>query len=114
MCNKALSVEEAGNVSVYYIVNLMRKYRCGVPTGDEWKVYNQMVISNKYSSEIFKMGQALPTSGHLGVNKTQDRTLPYFYWPKMRSCRRVFEILPRVPCAWETQLECENCLLETW
>ncbi len=45
----------------------------------------QIVVPAKYRLEILEIAHALPVSGHLGVNKTEDRILQHFYWPKLRS-----------------------------
>ncbi len=88
LCNKALSVEAADKVPVCYFVKdgvLMRKYRPpNIPATDEWKVYRQIVVLTKYKSEMLALAHSLPISGHLGVNKTEDRILQHFYWPKLR------------------------------
>ncbi len=33
---------------------------------------------------ILEIAHALPMIGHLSVNKTEDRILQHFYWPKLR------------------------------
>ena len=63
----------------------MRKYTPpNIPATDEWRVYRQIVVPTKYKSEILKLAQCFPMSGHLGVNKTEDKPLQHFYWPKFR------------------------------
>ncbi len=51
---------------------------------DEWRVYRQIVVPTKYRSKILELAHSLPMSGHFGVNKTEDRLLQHFYWPKLR------------------------------
>ncbi len=88
--NKALSVEEAGKIPVCYFAKycfLMSKYRPpNIPATDEWRVYTvrQIVVPTKYRSEVLELAHSFPMSGHLGVNKTEDRSLQHFYWPKFR------------------------------
>ena len=48
-------------------------------------MYRQIVVPTKYRTEILELAHSLPMSGHLGVNKTQDRIIQHFYWPKLRS-----------------------------
>ncbi len=56
----------------------MRKYRPHeTPVSDEWKVMKQVVVPGKYRSEILEI-YALPISGHLGVNNTDDGILQHF------------------------------------
>ena len=105
LCNKALTVEDADKVPVCYFakyVVLMRKYRPpNIPATDEWKVYRQIVVPSKYRSEILELADSLPMSGHLGVNKTEDRILQHFYWPKIeKKCGRVCENLSCASNGW--------------
>ena len=84
----ALTAEAATKVPVCYFMKsgvLMRKWRpADVPADDEWKVNYQVVVPSKYRKEILHMAHSFPLAGHLGVNKTQDRILQHFYWPKLR------------------------------
>ena len=64
---------------------LMRKHRpLNIPATDEWKVYRQIAVPPKYRSEILELAHSLSMSGHLGVNKLENRILQHFYWPKLR------------------------------
>ncbi len=85
---KALSVEEAGKGAMYYFVKdgvLMRKFRPpAISAINEEKVYKQIVVPSKYRSKILELPHSLPMTGHLGVNKTQDRIRQHFYWQRLR------------------------------
>ncbi len=68
----------------------MRKRRPDdVSASGKWKVIKLIVVSSNYRSEALNIAHNLPTRKYLGVNKTQDIILQYFYWPKLR--RRVAE-----------------------
>ena len=61
----------------------MRKWRPPeVPTDDEWKIIYQIVLPDKYRKQVLEMAHELPTAGHLGVRKTENRIMQHFYWPK--------------------------------
>ena len=63
----------------------MRKWRTpDVSADDEWAVKYQIVVPNVYRPEILSMTHETPLAGHMGVNKTQQRTLRHFYWPNVR------------------------------
>ena len=53
-------------------------------------VYKQIVVPPRQRAEILKLVHSLPMSGHLVVNKTQDRILQHFYWPKWCKSVAVF------------------------
>ena len=64
---------------------LLRKWRPPeVPANEEWKVVNQIVVPPKYRKNIISLAHDNVLSGHLGVNKTHNKILLHFYWPKMR------------------------------
>ena len=64
---------------------LLRKWRPPeVPANEEWKVVNQIVVPPKYRKNIISLAHDNVLSGHLGVNKTHNKILQHFYWPKMR------------------------------
>ena len=71
----------------YYLKNgiLMRKYRPPeISADDEWQVKHQIVVPKSYRQEILSLAHETPLAGHLGVNKTYNKILNHFYWPKMR------------------------------
>ena len=62
---------------------LLRKWRPPeVPANEEWKVVNQIVVPPKYRKNIISLAHDNVLSGHLGVNKTHNKILQHFYWPK--------------------------------
>ena len=85
---RALSPEEIKDVPRgYFIQNeaLMRKWRpLDTPPSDEWSAVYQVVVPKIYRSEILRLAHESPLGGHLGVNKTCDKVLKFFYWPKIR------------------------------
>jgi hypothetical protein len=63
----------------------MRKWRpIDVSASDDWTVVHQLVVPKLYRAEIISLAHEHPMSGHLGVNKTQDRILAHFWWPAIR------------------------------
>ena len=88
LCEKALTVAEAGQEPVFYYKQsgvLMRKWRPPeVSTEDEWKVVYQIVLPSSYREEVLQVAHETPTAGHLGVNKTESRILQHFYCPRIR------------------------------
>ena len=87
--NSALTEEDAKNVPVCFYLKggiLMRKWRPpDVPANEEWRVFHQIVVPKIYRTEILSLAHETPFSGHLGVNKTYNRILSHFYWPKLRN-----------------------------
>ena len=88
-CLFARSVDEC-DVSrdpvCFYTKNdvLMRKWRpSDVPADDEWAVKHQIVVPSSYRPHILSLAHDTPMSGHLGINKTYQRIL-HFYWPNLR------------------------------
>ena len=70
----------------YYLKDelLMRKWR-GKETDDETcSEVHQIVVPTEYRKDILHMAHDSPYAGHLGVQKTFDRILPYFFWPGLR------------------------------
>lgn len=64
---------------------LMRKWRDPKCSADEdWSIYHQIVLPPCYREEIMRLAHDIPTSGHLGINKTKGRVMKHFYWPTIR------------------------------
>lgn len=64
---------------------LMRKWRpVEIPADEDWNVVNQIVVPKPYRQEILSLAHDIPLSGHLGVKKTYDRILKYFFWPGLK------------------------------
>ena len=89
LCKSALSEDEISQVPVCYFKKsgvLMRKWRPKeVPASDEWQVLYQIVVPPVYRKDILSLAHENAMAGHLGINKTCDRILRHFYWPKIRS-----------------------------
>jgi len=61
---------------------LMRKWRPpDVSIEDEWAVKHQIVVPKSYRQEILSMAHE---SVHMGVNRTCQKILSHFYWPRLR------------------------------
>lgn len=45
----------------------------------------QLVVPQVFRQELLHLAHAAPLAGHLGVRKTLDRLLHYFWWPKMHA-----------------------------
>lgn len=88
MRSQAGSLEDLSGEAVgFYMLHdvLMRKWRdpeCSA--AEEWRVYHQLVLPPCYRSEILRLAHEIPTSGHLGINKTKARVMRHFYWPNLR------------------------------
>ena len=79
--------EIADQAMGYFIKNdiLMRKWRPpDVNVDDEWAVRYQIVIPKPYREEVLSLAHETPLSGHLGINKTYEKTIRHFYWPGVR------------------------------
>lgn len=46
-----------------------------------WKTVFQVVVPDSYREPILRLAHDHALSGHLGVNKTFNRIIRYFYWP---------------------------------
>ena len=42
------------------------------------------MIPSVYRKEVISVSHDSPLSGHLGVNKTYNRILNHFFWPRLR------------------------------
>ena len=64
---------------------LMRRWRPPDATSDEdFRDVHQIVIPKLYRKEIVSLAHEAPLAGHLGINKTQEKLLRYFFWPGLR------------------------------
>ncbi|KAL0152376.1 hypothetical protein M9458_052099, partial [Cirrhinus mrigala] len=66
---------------------LMRKWGRTLSTeqADEWDVVHQIVVPSKFRQSVLNLAHDHPWSGHLGINKTYNRVLQYFFWPGLRT-----------------------------
>ena len=96
LAKQSISEEEALlNPVCFYVKSgvLMRKWRpLDVPIDEEWKTHHQIVTPHIYRQEILRLAHDNAMSGHLGVTKTYQRILKYFFWPGLmkdvkRHCR---------------------------
>ncbi|XP_068245448.1 uncharacterized protein [Palaemon carinicauda] len=58
---------------------LMRKFK----SRNVYDVVEQVIIPNSYKNFVLGIAHDSSYSGHLGINKTYEKLLRYFYWPKM-------------------------------
>jgi His(2)-Cys(2) zinc finger. len=83
-----LPEDELDKVPKGYLVKhgvLMRKWRpANVPATEDWSVVYQIVLPKSYRSEVLKLAHEVPMGGHLGINKTCDKIMRHFYWPRIR------------------------------
>lgn len=70
----------------YYLRDelLMRKWRGKENDDETCSEVHQIVVPNVYRKDILHMAHDSPYAGHLGIQKTFDRILPYFFWPGLR------------------------------
>lgn len=73
------------NVAYYWDDGvLMRKWSPTEVTG-QWSTTHQLVIPDSYRSHILALAHDHVLSGHLGITKTYERILRYFFWPGLKS-----------------------------
>ena len=64
---------------------LMRKWKPrSTPATDEWRTVYQIVVPKKKRKDVLSIAHESALAGHLGVNKTYQKVLTQFYWPKLR------------------------------
>ena len=85
---EAVPEKDIGLMSCGYFIRegvLMRKWRpLTAAASDEWRILYQVVVPAPYRNEILSLAHDHHFSGHLGVNKTTDRTLRHFFWPGLK------------------------------
>lgn len=95
--SSVVSADKANSEKVSYLLDggvLVRKWS-PTPQDPDWKGVQQIVVPSKYRSHVLTLAHDSPWSGHLGVTKTYQHVLKYFYWPGLktdvtkycRSCR---------------------------
>lgn len=52
-----------------------------VPTHDDCRMVNQIVVQQKFRSEILRLADDNPLASHLAIAKTYHRILCQFFWP---------------------------------
>ncbi|KAL2103146.1 hypothetical protein ACEWY4_000014 [Coilia grayii] len=86
--SEVLSDEDIENSPQGYFIRdgvLMRKWRpLTASAQDEWRVLFQIVVPASCRDEILSLAHDHHFAGHLGVNKTVDRILRYFFWPGIK------------------------------
>ena len=64
---------------------LMRKWQpLDAASNEDWRMLTQIVIPKPYRKEILSLAHDGPLGGHLGINKTYQKILDHFYWPKLK------------------------------
>ena len=88
LAENAASVDEASGMATCYYSDsgiLMRKWRPPTaPANEEWQIVHQIVIPKIHRKEILHLAHASPMAGHMGINKTYQRILNHFYWPRLK------------------------------
>ena len=88
LAQEAVKEDEVGmNPNCYFKQSgvLMRKWRPkDVPASDTWKTVFQIVVPQSKRQNVLKVAHKTAMAGHMGVNKTYQRILNHFYWPKLR------------------------------
>ena len=88
LSQRALPPEEASKVrECFYHQDgiLMRKWRPrDASQNEEWSLVHQIVMPQVYRRDVLSIAHDTPMAGHMGVNKTYNRILSHFFWPKLR------------------------------
>lgn len=85
----ALSIAQTGKDSerpVSYLFDdgvLVRQWMPG--SGLESEAVYQIVVPQKFRSQVLSLAHDHSLAGHLGIRKTYRRILRYFYWPGLKS-----------------------------
>ena len=86
--SRAVDVEEIANTPVCFYVKsgiLMPKFQPPeVPASKTWREAHQIVVPTCYKGNVLQLAHD-HIGGHLGVKKTSDKILRYFYWPGITS-----------------------------
>lgn len=45
------------------------------------EVIKQLVVPTEFRRQILQLGHDIPMTGHLGIKKTREKILKYFFWP---------------------------------
>ncbi|XP_048357553.1 uncharacterized protein LOC125435398 [Sphaerodactylus townsendi] len=69
-----------------------RLYRLWLPQGRQvtGDAIRQLVVPRKYRRRLMELAHDIPCAGHLGINKTRQRLLLNFYWPKLAQDVRAY------------------------
>ena len=85
--DRVVPKEEIELLSVCYYLDeglLMRKWRPPeAPADHEWEEHHQIVLPVEYRKDVLKYAHEIPMAGHLGIKKSKDRILQYFFWPNL-------------------------------
>lgn len=83
--SSVVSVDKAKFEKVSYLVDdgvLLRKWAS--PFSD-WSTVFQIAVPSAYRSQILAVAHYSQWSGHLGIRKTYQHLLKYFYWSGLKS-----------------------------
>ena len=76
---REFSGQDPGESTSYFVVQDEVLYRVFVPKGKD-KIF-QIVVPQKFRTDVMKMAHDIPLAGHLGNHKTRNRIMQHFYWP---------------------------------
>ncbi|XP_048339157.1 uncharacterized protein LOC125425633 [Sphaerodactylus townsendi] len=81
-----------------------RLYRLWLPQGRQvtGDAIRQLVVPRKYRRRLMELAHDIPCAGHLGINKTRQRLLLNFYWPKLAQDVRAY--VDSHPQDWDEKL----------
>ncbi|XP_076047320.1 uncharacterized protein LOC143028843 [Oratosquilla oratoria] len=81
---RAIEEKDISNEAKCYYTRddvLMRKYRPpDVPANESWCEFHQVIVPDVYREKVISLSHDY-IGGHLGVQKTLDKIIKYFYWP---------------------------------
>lgn len=83
-----MNSDKARDAPVHYFIDnglFLRRWTPKAALSDEWEFVNQIVVPTAYRQHILSVAHESQWSGHLGVTKTYDLVLQYFFWPGLKS-----------------------------
>ncbi len=86
MWEYATSHDQKPEPNVFFYVKSGLLYRHWQPSrqqGGTVLAVEQLVLSSARRLLVLRLAHDVPTAGHLGVTKTQNRVLQRFYWPRV-------------------------------
>lgn len=75
---------ESQTVSYLFDEGVLLRRWCPL-AGMDCDVVRQVVVPTKFRSQVLRLAHDHTLSGHLGIKKTYDRVLRYFFWPGLKA-----------------------------
>ncbi len=85
-CVSAAQSEECVSQTVSYLFDdgvLLRKW--SPVAGMECDVVHQVIVPKKFRPQVLSLAHDHALSGHLGIKKTYNRVIRYFFWPGLKA-----------------------------